>query len=49
MGNNTVKATELFRECLAIFEKSLSARHPRLIDGMAYFIEHDVWWTRKPS
>ena len=49
MGNNTVKATELLRESLAIFEKSLSATHPYLIDGMAYFIEHDVWWTRKSS
>ena len=43
MGNNTVKATELLRECLSIREKSLSATHPDLIAGMAYFIEHDVW------
>ena len=42
MANNIVKATELLRECLAIREKSLSATHPDLIDGMAYFVQHDV-------
>ena len=32
--NDLLKATELWRECLSIFEKSLSATHPHLIIGI---------------
>ena len=34
--NDLLKATELMRECLSIFEKSLSATHPQLINGIAH-------------
>ena len=40
--HDLLKATELWRECLSIFEKILSATHPRLISGIAHFMQHGV-------
>ena len=37
-----LKATELFKKCLSVREKSLSATYPHLTDGMAHFIQHDA-------